>query len=249
MTNTRQQGKMAETKGFRRGSATTTICDILRREILTLELEPGQPLDETLLSKRFEVSRSPIREVLNRLIAERLAVTLPNRATIVAPVDLTHFSHFIEALDLQQRYASRLAARHRTSADLVRLREQSEEYTRQVKASHSFGILQSNYEFHRSIAEAGKNPYVVDQYSDLLLEARRLLHLHIRFLQTTGQVEILDDQHDDFLAAIEARDVERADAVAHAHTYQFHDRFLKTMCYAADGNFRIEQSSVWSATA
>ena len=228
--------------GYQRGSATTAIGDILRREILTLELEPGQALDETSLSKRFNVSRSPIREVLNRLIAERLAVALPNRATIVAPVNLTHFSHFIEALDLQQRYASRLAARHRTAADLVRLAEQSDEYKRQVRSSNAFGILQSNYEFHRTIAEAGKNPYVLRQYSDLLLEARRLLHLHIRYLQTTGQEEILDDQHDDFLDAIKARDVEKADAVAHAHTYQFHDRFLKTMRYVSDVSFKVEQS-------
>lgn len=228
------------TKKYQRGSAATEICDVLRREILTLELEPGAPLDETSLSKRFDVSRSPIREVLNRLLAERLVTTLPNRATIVAPVDMMNFSNFIEALDLQQRYATRLAARNRTAADLLKLRELADHYRDSVRNFNPFEILQSNFEFHYAVGEAGKNPYVLRQYGELLSEARRLLHIHIKFLETTGRQRVLDDQHDDFVDAIEARDVETADRIAHEHTFQFHDRFLKALQYAADEGFQIE---------
>lgn len=69
------------------------------------------------------MSRSPIREALNRLLAERLVETLPNRSTIVAPVDLRSFTPFIQALDVQQRLATRLAAQNRTEADVLRLRD------------------------------------------------------------------------------------------------------------------------------
>lgn len=70
--------------GNAHGAAAREIYHVLRDEILTLVLEPGLPLDETSLSKRFSVSRSPVREALNRLLAERLVETLPNRSTIVA---------------------------------------------------------------------------------------------------------------------------------------------------------------------
>ena len=63
---------------FQRGTAAAEIHDILRDEILTLALKPGSPLDEVSLSKRFAVSRSPIREALNRLTSSRLAQSLPN---------------------------------------------------------------------------------------------------------------------------------------------------------------------------
>ena len=48
----------------------------------------GQLLDETELAKRFQLSRSPVREALIRLAAEGLVQTLRNRSSIVAPFDV-----------------------------------------------------------------------------------------------------------------------------------------------------------------
>lgn len=231
------------TAKFQRGQATSEICEVIRREILTLEMEPGAPLDETVLSNRFDVSRSPIREVLNRLAAEGLVQTVPNRGAIVAPIDLRNFSSFIEALDLQQRYATRLAARNRTLADLARLKELAAVYSAAVNARDRFEILQSNYDFHKAIGEIGGNPYVSRHYGQLLSEARRLLHIHIRFLEATKREDKLADQHDDFIEAIAAQDVAAADRVAHDHTFQFHDRFLQALSYESDGDFSIEAAA------
>src|SRR5262245_45225445 len=79
------------------------VYDVLRTEILSLELVPGQPLDETTLAQRFGLSRSPVREALIRLSGEELVVTLPNRSTMVAPIALAAFPKYVEALDVTQR--------------------------------------------------------------------------------------------------------------------------------------------------
>ena len=55
-----------------KGSSVREVCETLRNDILTLELEPGAPLDETSLAARFNLSRSPIREALIRLAGEGL---------------------------------------------------------------------------------------------------------------------------------------------------------------------------------
>ena len=52
-----------------RGSGTQSVYVTLRREILSMALEPGSPLDEVRLSERFGMSRTPIREALLRLAA------------------------------------------------------------------------------------------------------------------------------------------------------------------------------------
>lgn len=70
-----------------------SVYDTLRSEILALALQPGQLLDETTLAERFDMSRSPVREALIRLAGEELVVTLSNRSTIVAPIDMS--SHCI----------------------------------------------------------------------------------------------------------------------------------------------------------
>ena len=77
-------------------------------------LKPGQLLDETSLAERFGLSRSPVREALIRLAGEDLVVILPNRSTIVAPIEIASFPKYVEALDIAQRMNARLAATLRT---------------------------------------------------------------------------------------------------------------------------------------
>lgn len=74
-----------------RGTGWKSVYDTLRREILALTLQPGQLLDETTLAERFDMSRSPVREALIRLAGEELVVTLSNRSTIVAPIEVGTF--------------------------------------------------------------------------------------------------------------------------------------------------------------
>ncbi len=230
-------------KSFQRGAASSEIYSVLRDEILTLKLEPGSSLDETNLSKRFAVSRSPVREALNRLLAERLVETLPNRSTIVASFDLQNFASFIQALDIQQRLATRLAAENRTEDDLLTLRAFAGAFNETTIKAIPLDILQANFAFHIAVSEAGKNPYLTRHYRELLSEARRLLHMHVQILDTSTRQDVMQDQHDDFIGAIAAQDVARADAIAHAHTMQFHDRFLKALQHSPDAGFDIGLST------
>jgi hypothetical protein len=96
-----------------KGSSAKNVYDTLRNEILELKLGPGQLLDEMSLAERFDMSRSPIREALIRLGADGLVVTLPNRSTIVSPLEISNFPKYVEALSIAQRINTRLAAQLR----------------------------------------------------------------------------------------------------------------------------------------
>jgi DNA-binding GntR family transcriptional regulator len=80
-----------------------------------------------------------------------------------------------------------------------------------------------------AIAGAGKNPFLAGFYERLLNQGRRMLHLHFDYLERTHDGQLLTDEHADMLDAIRARDVDRADALAHAHTRQFRDNFIRFM--------------------
>ena len=54
--------------------------DDLRRRILTQDLEPGLPLDETALADHYAISRPPLREVLRQLAGEGYLLAQPNGA-------------------------------------------------------------------------------------------------------------------------------------------------------------------------
>src|SRR5690606_6622085 len=97
-----------------RGYGALQVFERLRNEILSLDLRPGQLIDEASLAARFHVSRSPVREALVRLAAEGLVDTVPNKGTVVTPLNFNEFPAFVDALDLIQRAIFRLAARNRT---------------------------------------------------------------------------------------------------------------------------------------
>ncbi len=205
----------------------TGVYEVLRREILSLKLEPGALLDETSLSKRFGFSRSPIREALIRLAGDNLVVTLPNRTTIVAPVDIARFPTYVDALDIAQRVNTRLAAELRSDADLAAIRDAQQAFIAAVASNDHLAMSETNKMFHMAIAKAGKNPYLASFYEKLLDEGRRILHLHFDYIERTRDGRLLTDEHEDMIEAIRLRDVERADRLAAAHTRQLRDNFLE----------------------
>ena len=212
-----------------RGTGMRFAYETLRDEILTLALVPGQLLDETTLAERFGMSRSPVREALIRLAGEELVVMLPNRSTIVAPLDVTAFPKYVEALDIAQRVNTRLAAELRTSADLEAIAAAQGRFEAAVASGRHLAMSKANKGFHMAIAAAGRNPYLAGFYERLLDQGRRMLHLHFDYLERTSEGFLLTGEHLEMLEAIRARDVARADALAHAHTRQFRDNFLAYM--------------------
>jgi DNA-binding GntR family transcriptional regulator len=209
-----------------RGSGARHVYDVLKREILTLVLSPGKPLDETHLAHRFGMSRSPIREALVRLSADGLVEMLANRSTLVAPIDLAGFPRYVEALDFLQRINARLAARFRTDADIVRMEALVRTFEEACRVFDHLEMSATNRDFHMAIAEAGRNPYLSRSYGRLLDEGRRILHLHFDYLQAAETEGILHSDHYDMIEAVRACDVEEADRLAHKHTRQFHDGFM-----------------------
>ena len=212
-----------------KGTGVKFAYETLRDEILTLKLDPGALLDETSLAERFGMSRSPVREALIRLAGDELVVTLSNRSTVVAPIDIQSFPKYVEALDIAQRMTTRLAAELRSETDLKTMARAQRGFVAAVKTGNHLEMSEANMAFHMAIALAGRNPYFASFYERLLNQGRRMLHLHFDYLEQGRGGYLLTDEHDQMLEAIRDRDIDRADALAHAHTRQFRDNFIDFM--------------------
>lgn len=212
-----------------RGTGWKSVYDTLRNEILALTLPPGQLLDETTLAERFDMSRSPVREALIRLGADELVVTLSNRSTIVAPIEVATFPKYVEALDIAQRMNTRLAAALRTDTDLKVIAKRDKAFATAVRTGNHLAMSEANKEFHMAIAYAGKNQYLASFYEKLLSQGQRMLHLHFEYLERTHEGYLLTDEHSQMLDAIRDKNVDLADELAHAHTRQFQENFINFM--------------------
>lgn len=205
------------------------IYEELRRQILTLQLKPGMPLDETSLATQFGLSRSPVRDALARLASEGLVTILPNRTLLVTPFEIEEFPNYISALDLLQRAVTRLAALRRSDTELNQIKLIDQKYLKAVEDHDFEQMSELNKAFHLHIAKAGKNPYLTSSYERLLGEGQRLLHLHFDYIINSENPTRLGRDHDRIIAAITARDADEAEAAAHEHTMLFQRRFLDFM--------------------
>lgn len=233
-----------DTAKLAKGRGSRFVYDELKREILSLQLQPGVPLDETNLSERFCLSRSPIREALVRLSAEGLVVMLSNRSTLVAPINMVEFPRYVEALDFLQRINTRLAAKNRNEAEITLMENQARAFDRACATNDYLAMSATNREFHMAIAGAGKNPYLARAYGQLLDEGRRILHMHFDYIKASTTDVLLGAEHMAMVEAIRAQDVSKADRLAHEHTRQFHIRFLDFLSanYSEDFDFSVSTS-------
>lgn len=211
-----------------RGKGALRVYNKLREDILRMDLLPGELLDEVEIGKQFNLSRSPVREALIRLSAEGLIKTLPNKSTLVAPLNIAEFSQFVDALDLMQRATSRLAAKLRSDEDLQNIKDQQAKFDEAVANHDALAMIEANRDFHVAISEAGNNSYFTLFYARLLDDGRRMLRLYFRSFGDTLPSE-LADEHYQLIKAIEDRDEDRAEHLAHLHTVQVSDRFLSSL--------------------
>lgn len=201
----------------------------LRKLILTLQLKPGAHLDEVSLAEQFGLSRSPVRDALARLVSEGLVTMLPNRTTLVTPLEIENFPKYISALDLVQRAVTRLAALNRTAAEMEKIRKADEIYMEAVASGDFHSLTESNKTLHMEIGQAANNPYFLKHYERLLDEGQRLSHLHFDFMVTSSTGDELGQDHADLVDAIDRKDADAAEQLAHEHTMLFQHRFLNMM--------------------
>jgi|ETN07SMinimDraft_1059922.scaffolds.fasta_scaffold00090_13 DNA-binding GntR family transcriptional regulator len=209
-----------------KGYSAIVIYETIRDEILSLTLQPCQLIDEVSIAKRFNVSRSPVREAMVRLVSESLLQTLPNKGTIVTPLRIEEFSQYVDALDLVQRTVTRLAAKFRNEASLQLIREEQVKFNLSVAQNDAMKMILSNRDFHLAIAKAGNNSYFENIYRRLLDDGRRSLRLYFKSFDDHLPSKMVDN-HQAMIDAIEAQDVNLAERLAHEHTLEMQQQFLK----------------------
>ncbi len=108
------------------------IRDSLEQRIVEGELGNGKRLDETELSRFYGVSRTPVREALQRLAESGLAEHLPRRGTFVCSPSLSQLVEMFEVMAELECMAIRLAARRATANDIDALEKDNETAARRL---------------------------------------------------------------------------------------------------------------------
>ncbi|MEM6323983.1 MAG: GntR family transcriptional regulator, partial [Pseudomonadota bacterium] len=171
------------------------------------QYKPGTRLVESELAERFGVSRTPIREALQRLETQSL-LTRDGRSLMVSSLDHNQMSELYAVRTELEGLAARLAAQH-ASTEEVRVLARMVQDDRALLSDPS-ALARANKRFHKQIHLASHNRYLVQQLD--------LVHQSMALLATTslaveGRGERALEEHQQIVDAIAAHD---GDAAYHA---------------------------------
>lgn len=189
-------------------SPKLTCLQDLTHRILSTEIAPGADLDEVALSEHYGVSRTPLREVLQRLAGEGYVTLSENRGAKVTSMDLATMRTFFQTAPLVYSSIARLAAENRTDAQLDALKDIQCAFAGAVAAADPAEMAMQNHRFHAQIGEMAGNPYLMPSLNRLLIDHTRLGHVFYRPAAPVESMAILkaSQQHDAMITAIEARE-------------------------------------------
>ena len=183
------------------------IRDSLEQRIVEGELGNGKRLDETELSSFYGVSRTPVREALQRLAESGLAEHLPRRGTFVRSPSLSQLVEMFEVMAELECMAIRLAARRATANDIDALEKDNETCRAAVAANDTKKYYEVNARLHGRIYQMSGNSFLASEARRLHDRLRPFRRLQLR---VRGRMEESMAEHDIILAALRDGDADRA---------------------------------------
>jgi DNA-binding GntR family transcriptional regulator len=182
----------------------------LRREIVRGELRPNQPLAEIDMAERLNVSRTPVRESMQRLAADGLVVSR-RRRWLVYEHSKQEIKEIYEVRLALEGYAARLASQRISDAqveELARLRESaSADGQLTVRVEH-------NEVFHNQLVAIAGN----ERLTSMLAHNRNFaFNRQVASLYTPADLAVSGSQHTRLVEAVLARDGDAAERAAREH--------------------------------
>jgi DNA-binding GntR family transcriptional regulator len=196
------------------------VADCLRSDILEGRLRPGEWLRQERLAQAYSVSQMPVREALKQLAAEGLVEHVPYRGVRVVEFaaedveDLYACRAFIEGM------AARSAAQNVTDEELSDLAGLHEQMVRCRTPEDLAQYRELNRRFHALIFSASRRSYIVRTLAQLWSAFPTMLWSNIPRIAVAsvpGRDEPDAAEHEEIVAALAARDAERAERAVRRH--------------------------------
>lgn len=209
------------------GSLRERAYNHIQRAIASGELLPDTAISEVVLSRQLKMSRTPVREAINQLVAEGLLEQTPNRGTLVVRLKRQDVIELYELREALEVYAARKAAQMTLRPlDLERWEHFSNEILELRDELRTSGhstlnhdqmrrFVTSDLSFHNMLMRMSVNARILKVLNDT-----RLL-IRIFGMQRPGYdcatLERIQHQHASIIAAVRSRDSELASQILTEH--------------------------------
>jgi len=187
------------------------------------ELKPGERINERELASRLDVSRTPLREALRVLAAEKLVTISPNYGAFVTRMTRREIQDAFELMSKLERFSGELACERITSEELETIRGVHEAMMAHWQQQNLPGYYHANQQIHDLINQAARNDALRQTYLSL---NRRLHPLRLSSNRSDTKWRRAVAEHEQMLTALESRDGDTLGQLMERHLLEKRDAVL-----------------------
>ncbi len=194
--------------------------DRARRDIVTGVIAANEAIDETALGHRYGLGRTPIREALKQLRNDQLIVWPDRRSPYVPEIGVAQVKSLYEARTIFESQIAALAAERITddhATQLDRLVTQQADF---VERNMAYEAAEVDLLFHKAVAEATGNQFLVDASTRVNISALRIWY---EMVVTEG---MKPQEHAEIADALRQHDAQRAVAAVEGHITNSYRRYI-----------------------
>lgn len=206
------------------------VYGLLRKRIIGHEYPPGFRFDLNALESQLGISRTPLKDALQRLEVDGLVVIRPRRGTFVATIDVDAVAETFAMRRLLELYAAEVVVREATDKEIGSLKALADEMNDLLENNEYQSVvekyIQIDHEFHKLLVELARNK--------LLIQIYQKIDAHVQIARVRQKFNRSDSMHTEsehkaILEALEQRDAKKLVSALGSHIDQSKIRMLKAV--------------------
>lgn len=151
-----------------------TLYQTVRDRILHLEYSPGQILNEKVLAEEFGISRSPVKDVFNRLEWEQLVRVIPRTGSMVTEIEFSRIMHVFQVRFEVEAFEAGLAEAQFSSRHLKQMKDLDDTCKGLLDKEDPRALAKMDASLRQIIHDAAGNPVLADVSDRLYSQTFRL---------------------------------------------------------------------------
>lgn len=207
------------------------VYRVLKESIIKGFLEPGTKLLENKIAEEMHVSRTPVREAMQKLVAEGFVKTIPNQTMIVTEVSLEDVREVLQIRGILEGLAARIAAKKINRQEIDELENIISQMSLHVTKKDLSSYCQVDDEFHDLTLNICGNKWIIQIRDNL---GSFIYRFRIKSLSVPGRLKHSLEEHQAIMESLKKHNSEETDRLSQIHMENTLINILKNVAKEKD---------------
>jgi len=207
------------------------VYRVLKESIIKGFLEPGTKLLENKIAEEMHVSRTPVREAMQKLVAEGFVKTTPNQTMVVTEVSSEDVKEVLQIRGVLEGLAARIAAKKINRQEIDELENVVTQMSLHVSKENLSSYCKVDDEFHDFILDICGNKWIIQIRDNL---GSFIYRFRIKSLSVPGRLKYSLEEHQAIMESLREHNSEDADRLSQIHMENTVINILKNVAKEKD---------------